>query len=351
MGQRLGKVIRADRIVNISETGEMDVWIDHIDEIIELFKDSSYDQIVLKNLLGVMESYKTSKTAIRNSLKGSFNYALVKHIGPSLGEYSGDTSKILQKLRSDMTDATDFVGASLLGYSDPTYETDNTGDGTLGTVSTDQTLLDNNLIVCECISEAANLGTFKVTSSQLGALGTATVGTAFSTLYANAAGNPCAGIQFTIADGAADWDIGDKIYIETWIAPDVTEANDGANQLSAQSFTRYNRAYSTNSGIVYIELTDAAGTRTVKMYSDAGKADQIAEGSLVGDGTIWCAPIGDNGMGLRVTVAYTGDDNDITYTFDADYSLWQYYIVNVLKKQIAMPTAGGGTQWPEAYCQ
>lgn len=77
----------------------------------------------------------------------------------------------------------------------------NTGDGTIGSVSVDAEA-PQGIYVITCTAAAANSGTFSVVDPNGVDLGDATVGSAFDNV-----------VQFTIADGAADFIVGDIFRI------------------------------------------------------------------------------------------------------------------------------------------
>lgn len=73
----------------------------------------------------------------------------------------------------------------------------------------------------------------------------------------------------------------------------------------------------TDDGVLYGTLADAAGTRTVSLFSDSGRTVKVAEGSKVGDGLVSLAAVGASGLTGEVTVTYTGDGNfEVTTPID-----------------------------------
>ena len=84
---------------------------------------------------------------------------------------------------------------------------------------------------------------------------------------------------------------------------------DAASQLSGWSLTGA-ALTNTNYGLLYWTLVDAAGTRTVSLYSDAAKTALVAQGSRSGDGAITLTEQNDSDLSGSVTVAYTADDTD-----------------------------------------
>ena len=67
--------------------------------------------------------------------------------------------------------------------------------------------------------------------------------------------------------------------------PVEVDCRDGGGQLATWIFSGES-ADNTSQGVVYVELTDTAGTRKVSVFSDAGKTNKVAEGTRVGDGVL-----------------------------------------------------------------
>jgi len=83
-----------------------------------------------------------------------------------------------------------------------------TGNGTLGSVSVVNGVTKDETISALCIAAVVNGGIFQVSGSISGALGNATVGSAFTSPV----------ISFTISDGATDFVAGDEFQIVTTAA-------------------------------------------------------------------------------------------------------------------------------------
>lgn len=79
----------------------------------------------------------------------------------------------------------------------------NTGDGSIGTPTLGALAIPGRYIAV-CIAEASNSGTFRILDPTGRPLANATVAVAYASDHLN----------FTITDGANDWDIGDEIYID-----------------------------------------------------------------------------------------------------------------------------------------
>lgn len=79
----------------------------------------------------------------------------------------------------------------------------NTGNGTCGSVAGGAKTIPETFTL-KCVAAATNGGRFEVVGSKTGSLGDAVVGTAFASDF----------INFTIADGATDFAVGDSFTIE-----------------------------------------------------------------------------------------------------------------------------------------
>lgn len=118
----------------------------------------------------------------------------------------------------------------------PSYDRDDSGDtsdGTIGSI-TGRFGAPTEDIICTCITEGSNAGTFQVEGTKSGFIGVATVAVAFNSAV----------IGFTIADGSEDWNLGDIITIPVTggvsdvvhgvtIAPAKVAAGNAGGDLSA----------------------------------------------------------------------------------------------------------------------
>jgi hypothetical protein len=100
------------------------------------------------------------------------------------------------------------VGLENASAGSATAGTGNTGDGTVGSISVFNGFTQTEVITLECVTPQANAGVFNVEGSQSGPLGLATVGVPFNSDV----------IAFTIADGSADFALGDNFEIATTAA-------------------------------------------------------------------------------------------------------------------------------------
>lgn len=101
------------------------------------------------------------------------------------------------------------------------------------------------------------------------------------------------------------------IKIATALALELTEAGDASNQLSTWILSGVSSS-NTNGYLLYWELSNAAGVRTVKLYKTTAKeaANLVAQGSLTGDGTLTLTERNNSGLSGTVVVTYTVDDTD-----------------------------------------
>ncbi|MHC4663473.1 MAG: C25 family cysteine peptidase [Planctomycetota bacterium] len=67
-------------------------------------------------------------------------------------------------------------------------------------------------------------------------------------------------------------------------------------------------------GKLHVDLSDSGGNRTVSLYMDAAKTLKVAEGSLVGDGTVILNEQGSSSLSGSVIVEYLVDDFNIELT-------------------------------------
>lgn len=79
----------------------------------------------------------------------------------------------------------------------------NTGNGTMGSVAAGGVNLKTGTYTARCIKAATNAGDFEVIDPQGNLVGVATVAVAFTSTH----------INFTIADGATDFVVGDKFTV------------------------------------------------------------------------------------------------------------------------------------------
>lgn len=104
--------------------------------------------------------------------------------------------------------------------------------------------------------------------------------------------------------------------------------NDNNSQLATLEFATLDLT-DTDDGVLYWDLTDAAGTRTFTLYNAPTKlaGDQVATGARVGDGILTFLPVGVYTAGGTVDITFLSNDTDtanqvITYykmVYDVDY--------------------------------
>lgn len=107
-----------------------------------------------------------------------------------------------------------------------------------------------------------------------------------------------------VAAGAAAGTI--AASVRTTNSPPV-EAGDAAGQLASWSLSGVTLVNSDD-GVLYFDLADAAGDRTVNLYSDSAGLTKVATGTRTGDGAITLTAFGGSGITGSVTVTYTTDD-------------------------------------------
>lgn len=102
--------------------------------------------------------------------------------------------------------------------------------------------------------------------------------------------------------------------LNPYTAKSVTEAGDAANQLSAWEL------YGAKSARLGWELTDAAGDRTVKLFSNANHDKVVAQGTRTGNGAVILYSANESGISGKVTIAYSADDVDAAnLVYDPNY--------------------------------
>jgi hypothetical protein len=100
-------------------------------------------------------------------------------------------------------------------------------------------------------------------------------------------------------------------------ANNVTVNGDAGSQLAGTVTLRNVNASNTNAGTTYWNLTNSGTTRTVSIYKDLAKTQLVAQGSRVGNGTLYAAQQNASGLSAQIPVTYTGDDTDAANTFVA----------------------------------
>ncbi len=200
---------------------------------------------------------------------------------------------LLAELNDAMKDETTAVAQTILENSvtigTPAFDVDNVGKGTLVTVSSREYARNGTL-------------TFTCTAGKA-----TTLAELFSANFLDEDANPIAASQvMTIKKIWETFRIGARLRLDRIII----ETLDGANQVSTYIVNGETLA-NTDAGKIYLELTDVAGTRTVKWFSDAAKTLQTAEGSRVGDGVVTMTEQNGSGLSGSCVVAFTIDDLDI----------------------------------------
>jgi len=93
---------------------------------------------------------------------------------------------------------------------------------------------------------------------------------------------------------------------------DVVETGDVGGELSSWILKGVIPYYNTDANRkLYADLTNAVSTRKVEIYKDAAKANKVAEGTLVGDGTLSFTEKNNSGISGSVVVAYSDGETDV----------------------------------------
>lgn len=117
-------------------------------------------------------------------------------------------------------------------------------------------------------------------------------------------------LELTIKKQWESRDIGLRLQLDRTIS----DSNDGGNQVGTYVISGETLS-NTDSGVLYLTLEAGAfsgGTnRRVRLYSDAAKANLVAEGLRTGDGTVTLSPMNNSGLSGSCVIAYASDDFDI----------------------------------------
>lgn len=151
----------------------------------------------------------------------------------------------------------------------------NTGNGTMGSITVGNAAITGTYVLA--ITEAeAGAGDFSVTDPNGVAIGTGSVGTAFS----------AGGLAFTLADGSTDFAEGDSFSIAVnagigeWVAYDDDGTNDGRRAATGVLYEAVDATESDAHAVAHVrdcELSEAELTG----LDAAGKADLLALGIIL----------------------------------------------------------------------
>ncbi len=346
----IGKLVKLYNLATTYQTA-IRAW----EEELAVIANDNDDEIdLLKAALIISRSYYTYLDSVKNrtatAAKNYIKEAVRKGILFTGGTY--DLIEILESLYEDMTEADEDCDASAVVVgTGPTYDSDNTGTGSLSSPAGLTQLITDEAwcIICTSISGGAGAEVWevqgepdhhKVLSDSL------TTGVAYTgaddndqTLFTTTLTAYTAGTGYEIAGDAdselASWSFsGATKATNTDSAGDVyvdldqltaAEAGDNNNQLS--NWTNITGAeYNQNTdslGKWYVNIVDdTGGFFHVDIYKDSGKAG----GDLVGhtatyNGAGAEAIVADNSSGLGGTItidAVTAADTDITYVVGFD---------------------------------
>ena len=99
---------------------------------------------------------------------------------------------------------------------------------------------------------------------------------------------------------------------------------------------------------LYADLTDAAGTRKVEIYKDAAKSNKVAEGTLVGDGTLTFTERNNSGISGTVDVTYSDGETDVVILVK---QLKYQKMDNTYEKYLTLWYEDGERQYKHQDCQ
>lgn len=158
-----------------------------------------------------------------------------------------------------------------------TADAGNTGNGVFGAITVTNDAITGTYLV-EVTAEAAGAGTFSVTDPNGVVVGTGTVAVAF-------AGG---GLSFTIADGSADFKVGDKWTVAVnaglgeWVAYDDDGTNDGRRTASGILYAAADATTSDVRATAIVRDAEVAAARLTGLDA-AARADLKALGIIVRD--------------------------------------------------------------------
>lgn len=110
----------------------------------------------------------------------------------------------------------------------------------------------------------------------------------------------------TVADTDSFGEVWDVLVRQYGGSLAISQAGAQLASLSLDGITPDN---SYGGATIAWSLVDAAGTRTLSLYADAGRTQLVAEGTRAGDGVMALDEENDSGLTGSVTIAYTGDED------------------------------------------
>lgn len=104
------------------------------------------------------------------------------------------------------------------------------------------------------------------------------------------------------------------IGVRASLARTITDTNDGSAQVSNYVING-ETLQNTNAGLLYLNLEQGSfggsNNRRVRLYSDSGRTNLVAEGVRNGNGTVTLAAMNSSGLTGSCDIVYTVDDVDI----------------------------------------
>ncbi len=119
---------------------------------------------------------------------------------------------------------------------------------------------------------------------------------------------------------------------------ELTENGDSSNQLTNWSLSGVSTE-NTDAYVLYWELTDSGGTRTVSLYKSVAKpaSDLVAQGAILGDGTVSLTQQNSSGLSGTVDVVYKPVITEIGDS-TAQLSDWQLAGISASNVDVISPT-------------
>ncbi len=201
--------------------------------------------------------------------------------------FSGLLCELDDAMKDETTAAIQTVLKNVITAGAPVFDLDNVGKGALAIVSSKEYARNGDLTL-ECTSGKDT-----------------TLAETFTATFLDEDGNKLTGSQRLVI--SKEWEtfrIGVRLKLTRTIIDVEPVGPDQVNTYIVDGETLTN----TDAGKIYLELTDAAGTRKVKWFSDAAKLLQTAEGTKVGDGVVTMVAQNSSGLSGSCDVTFTGTD-------------------------------------------
>jgi hypothetical protein len=289
--------------------------IDEIQKAKFAFEEgNNFAQTSMQALLASLSSYQSSQISSRESAKSNVEtHFMQTRLRDFLKSDTGSISELSEGVDSNGDAVVDYPGL-LKDLSDAMNDETVAGAQTLlqntTTVSSATFDLDNvGLGTWALVTKRDNIRNGKLTFKCIRGLAEAVIPEEFdATLVATDGTVIVAGLSLKTKK------IWESLYIGVrgTLSRTITDINDGSNQVTTYVVDGETTS-NTDQGQLYQELTDVAGTRTLKWFKAAAKAvgDLVAQGSRSGDGVVTMAAMNSSGLTGSAALTFTINDLDI----------------------------------------